>query len=187
MSEFMHGGAIGMLEFTSIAAGMEASDLMTKTANVSPIFFKTVCPGKYLAAVSGDVAAVDSSVRAGRELAPDMVADWFVIPNVHGDVIAAMAGCVQPVEKGALGIIETFSVAASINAADAAAKAANVTLMDVRSALGLGGKGYVLVTGDVAAVQSAVEAGAALAAKNGLLVGKVIIPRPSDAFYDQII
>lgn len=176
-----------MLEFTSIAAGMEAADLMLKTANVSPIFFKTVCPGKFLAAVSGNVAAVEASVQAGRAGAPESVADWFVIPNIHGEVIAAMSGCVQPVERGALGIIETFSVAASIEAADAAAKAANVRLLDVRSALGLGGKGYVLLGGDVAAVQSAVDAGAARAGEAGLLVRSVVIPRPSDAFYDQII
>lgn len=187
MSDLTHGGAIGMLEFTSIAAGMEAADLMVKTADVNPLFFKTVCPGKFLAAVGGNVAAVEASVLAGRENAPETVADWFVIPNLHGEVLAAMSGCVQPAERGALGIIETFSVAAAINAADAAAKAANVRLLEVRSALGLGGKAYVLLGGDVAAVDAAVEAGADLAGAAGLLVRKVVIPSPSDLFYDQIV
>ncbi len=187
MNNLVHGGSVGMLEFTSIAAGMEAADIMTKTADVTPIFFKTVCPGKFIAAVTGNVAAVEASVSAGREVAPETVADGFVIPNIHEDVIGAMSGCVQLAERGALGIVETFSVAASVKAADAAAKASNVQIMDVRTALGLGGKAFVLIAGDVAAVQSAVDAGAYTAGQEGLLVRTVVIPRPSDAFFEQII
>ena len=179
--------AVGMIEYTSIAAGMEAADKMVKTADVTPLFFKTICPGKYLAAVSGDVAAVDASVRAAREVRPSSIADWFVIPNIHRDVLAALAGCAVIGERGSLGVIETFSVAAAVVAADAAVKAADVRLMDVRTALGLGGKGYVLVTGDVAAVRAAVDAGSAKAAESGLLVGETVIPRPADAFFDKLL
>ncbi len=187
MNDLISGGAVGMLEFTSIAAGMEAADIMTKTADVTPIFFKTICPGKFVAAVTGNVAAVDAAVEAGRHVAAETVADGFVIPNIHGDVIGALSGCVQLQERGALGIVETFSVAASIKAADAAAKASSVQILDVRTALGLGGKAFVLIGGDVAAVQSAVEAGAYSAGNEGMLVRTVVIARPSDAFFDQVI
>lgn len=187
MIDLMNGGAVGMLEFTSIAAGMEAADTMTKTADVAPIFFKTVCPGKFVAAVSGNVAAVDAAVQAGRAIAPETVADGFVIPNIHPDVVVALSACVQLEERAALGIVETFSVAASIKAADAAAKASNVQILEVRTALGLGGKAFVLMGGDVAAVQSAVDAGAYSAGQEGLLVRTTVIPRPSDAFYDTIL
>ncbi len=187
MIDLLQGGAVGMLEFTSIAAGMESADIMVKTADVTPIFFKTVCPGKFIAAVSGNVAAVEAAIAAGREMAPETVADGFVIPNIHGDVVSAMGGCVQLTERAALGIVETFSVAASVKAADAAAKASNVQILDVRTALGLGGKAFVLIGGDVAAVQSAVDAGAYSAGLEGLLVRTTVIPRPSDAFFDQII
>ncbi|MDL2307689.1 BMC domain-containing protein [Desulfovibrio sp. OttesenSCG-928-C06] len=183
----MEASAVGMLEFTGIAAGMNAADRMVKASDVDPLFFKTVCPGKFVAAVCGDVAAVDAAVQAGRSARPEAVADWFVIPNIHPDVVAALSGCVQPAERSALGVIETFSVAAAINAADAAVKASGVQLLDVRTALGLGGKAYVLLGGDVAAVQAAVESGSARAAESGLLVGNVVIPRPADSFYDQII
>ena len=179
--------AIGMIEFTSIALGMNAADRMVKTADIVPLFFKTICPGKYIAAISGDVAAVDASVRAGLEVGGTAVADWFVIPNIQREVLAALGGC-QPIrEQGALGIIETFSVASAIVAADAAVKAADVTVMDVRTALGLGGKGYVLVMGDVAAVQAAVDAGSGHAAAAGLLVASTVIPRPADAFFTQVL
>jgi len=179
--------AIGMLEYTSIAAGIAAADSMVKTADVTPLFFKTVCPGKFIAAVTGEVAAVAASIQAGREVNPAAIADWFVIPNIHPDVIRAVAGCMPILERKALGDIETFSVATSIIAADAAAKAADVQILDVRTALGLGGKGFVLLSGDVAAVQAAVQAGETGAAESGLLVGTIVLPRPADGLFEQLL
>ena len=172
---------------SSIAAGIEAADIMVKTADVTPIFFKTVCPGKFMAAVSGDVAAVTASIQAGREVRPEAIADWFIIPNIHRDVIKAVAGCVPLLERGAIGVIETFSVASAIVAADAAAKAASVRILDVRTALGLGGKGFVLLSGDVAAVQAAVRAGEEHARESGLLVGTTVLPRPADSLFELIL
>ncbi|WP_294513225.1 BMC domain-containing protein [uncultured Bilophila sp.] len=178
--------AVGMVEFNSIAAGIDAADQMVKTAQVDPLFFKTICPGKFVAAVTGDVAAVSASVNAGRETHADALVDWFIIPNIHRDVIGALAGATTVSERGALGIIETFSAASIVVASDAAVKAADVQLLDVRVALGLGGKGYALMTGDVAAVNAAVEAGSASAAESGLLVSKVVIPSPAETVFEQI-
>ncbi len=175
-----------MVEFNSIAAGIDAADQMVKTAQVDPLFFKTICPGKFVAAVTGDVAAVSASVNAGRETHADALVDWFIIPNIHRDVIGALAGATTVSERGALGIIETFSAASIVVASDAAVKAADVQLLDVRVALGLGGKGYALMTGDVAAVNAAVEAGSASAAESGLLVSKVVIPSPAETVFEQI-
>jgi len=179
--------SVGMIEFTSIAAGMEAADRMVKAADVEALFFKTVCPGKFLAAVTGNVAAVAASIEAGRDTAPHTVADWFLIPNIHSEVIAALSGTVPPVDREPLGIIETFSAASIIVAADAAVKAAAVRVMDVRIALGLGGKGYALFCGDGAAVQAAVEAGAQRVSESGLLVAKVVIPRPAERFFESLL
>ena len=175
-----------MVEFNSIAAGIDAADQMVKTAQVDPLFFKTICPGKFVAAVTGDVAAVSASVNAGRETHADALVDWFIIPNIHRDVIGALAGATTISERGALGIIETFSAASIVVASDAAVKAADVQLLDVRVALGLGGKGYALMTGDLAAVNAAVEAGSASAAESGLLVSKVVIPSPAESVFEQI-
>ena len=94
-----------MVEFNSIAAGIDAADQMVKTAQVDPLFFKTICPGKFVAAVTGDVAAVSASVNAGRETHADALVDWFIIPNIHRDVIGALAGATGITERGALGII----------------------------------------------------------------------------------
>lgn len=178
--------AVGMVEFSSIAAGIDAADQMVKTAQVDPLFFKTICPGKYIACISGDVAAVTASINAGRETHAENVVDWFIIPNIHRDVIGALSGATSIIDRAALGIIETFSAASIVVAADAAVKAADVQLIDVRVALGLGGKGYALMTGDVAAVDAAVEAGSVAAAEEGLLVSKIVSPSPAEAVFDQI-
>lgn len=179
--------AIGMLEYTGIAAGIEASDKMAKAAAVRPLFFKTVCPGKFLAAISGEVGAVNASITAGRTVRPEQVADWFVIPRVRMEVVAALGGCASFRPDGAaLGVMETFSVASAILAADKAVKAGNIRLLDVRSALGLGGKGYVLLAGDVDAVRAAVAAGAESARASGLLVGVTVLPRPAPSLFEQL-
>ncbi len=184
MQEF---SAVGMLEYTSIASGIEAADRMVKAADVIPLFCKTICPGKFLAGVTGGVAAVEASLEAGRSERPEDVADWFMLPNIHPDVVAALGGCVPLNERGALGVLETFSVASAVSAADAAVKAADVRLLEVRTALGLGGKGYILLTGDVGAVRAAISAGTAWVEESGLLVGATVLPRPADALFDKLL
>jgi microcompartment protein CcmL/EutN len=179
--------AIAMLEYTSISAGIEAADSMTKAANISPLFFKTICPGKFLAGVSGEIGAVKSSVRAACQIRPEAIADWLILPNIHHGVITALGGCVTPKEEAALGVIETFSVASAIAAADTAVKAADIQILDIRTALGLGGKGYVLLSGQVGAIKTSVAAGEEKAKESGLLVGSVILPRPSASLLGQLL
>lgn len=185
--------ACAMLEFSSIAAGILSADQMVKAANVEPVAFKTICPGKFLASVRGDVAAVNASAEAGLRCGGTRVADWFTLANIHADVFPALSGTgaasALAVQNGggALGIIETYSASAAVLAADQAVKAAAVDLLDVRMAMGLGGKGYTLLTGDVAAVRAAVDAGATKAAEEGLLVSEVVIPRLSRSVWEQIL
>lgn len=82
----------------------------------------------------------------------------------------------------ALGMIETKGLVATIEAADAMVKAANVTLVGYEKI----GAGFVtaIVRGDVAAVKAATDAGAAAARRVGELVGVHVIPRPHSAVDD---
>lgn len=168
--------AVCMIECNSIAAGIEAADAMLKAAQVSPLIVKTICPGKFLVAVHSDVASTRAALDAGLAVGADAVVDHFLIPNISPEVVAALGCAVESNRGGAVGVIETFSAAASIMAADVAVKTADVDLIEVRLAMGLGGKGIVLLRGDVSPVQAATEAGAATAATSGLLVRKVVIP-----------
>lgn len=170
--------AIGLVEFNSIAKGIEAADSMLKAAQVETLTCRTICPGKYISLIWGDVAAVQSAVSAGINKGMGSVVDEFVLPNVHPSVIPAINGTTQVSEIKSLGIIETFSLASLIVAADTAVKAAEVDLLEIRLGLAIGGKSFVTLTGDVGAVKAAVAAGAASAAEKGLLVNQVVIPSP---------
>jgi len=81
------------------------------------------------------------------------------------------------VRMEAIGMVETKGLVASIEAADAMIKAANVRLL--RQDFVGGGLVSVIVTGDVGAVKAATDAGAAAAARIGELVSVHVIPRPA--------
>lgn len=170
--------AIGLVELTSIAKGMEAADAMLKSAQVDLLEAKTTCPGKYIVLVCGDVAAVQSAVDAGKAIGAHSVVDDFMLPNIHPSVIQAIGAATPVTGIRALGIIETFSIASLIVAADTAAKSGNVELIEVRTGMGIGGKSFVTLTGDVSSVKSSIEAGAVMASERGMLVEKVLIPSP---------
>ncbi len=169
--------AIGLLELTSIARGIVATDAMAKRATVQVVHSQTVCPGKYIVLVAGDEESVKLSMETGVHYAGAYLVDRLVIPNVHPQVLPAMAA-VQPLPGlVAVGIIETFSVAGTVLAADAACKAADVTLIEIRLGTGLGGKAYVTLTGDQDSVEAALAAGVA-AVDSGFLLRSEIIPAP---------
>ncbi len=172
--------AIGMIEMNSIAKGYAVGDAMLKAADVEILFNRTICPGKFMVMVAGDVAAVEAAMDAGLQVGSETIVDELVIPNVHPSVFTAISGTRVIEQTAALGIIETFSVASIIEAADAAVKAANVELIDVHLAMAIGGKGYATLTGDVAAVTAAVDAGTDYIRAKGVLVEKVVIPQPRE-------
>lgn len=179
--------SIGFLEFTSIAKGIEATDTMIKAAEIDLIFSKPTCPGKFITLIAGDVAAVKASMEAGRACGGIFVVDYLVIPRIDPQVIFAINGVAPVHNLNALGILEFFSVVGAVTAADAAVKAAQVNLIEVRLGVGIGGKSFVTLTGDVSAVQAAVEAGASNALENGMLVNKAVISSPRKELYDNLL
>jgi microcompartment protein CcmL/EutN len=178
--------ALALLEFSSIAAGIEAADAMIKRAPIDIIRAGTVQPGKYLILVGGQVADVDESLAAGREVGGQAVVHEVFLPQVHSQVVSAIGGGRKPERMDALGIIETTTVAAAIRSADAGIKGAEVQLVEVRLADGLGGKGIVLFSGLVADVEAAVEIGVGVLDREGLLLRQVVIPQLDPAIWENI-
>jgi len=183
----MAKNSIGLIELTSIAAGFQVCDAMLKTADVDLLLSRSICSGKYMVMVRGDVAAVEASVSAGISGGKFSVIDSFVIPNLHEAVFPAISGTSKIEALEALGVLESFSVAALIEGADAAVKAANVQLLEIRLAMALGGKAFVTMTGNVAAVESAIDAGAQVVGRKGMLVNKVVIPSPRPELLNETI
>jgi len=169
--------AIAAVETSSIAQGTVVGDAMVKQAEVTLVEACTLSPGKYWVLIGGEVGPVRSAYTRGVEVAGDTLLDSLFIPQLHEWVLPALRGAVPARDEDALGVIETLSAASAIIAADRAAKTAAVTLRDLRLANGLGGKGFVFLTGEVGDVQAAVEAGRAEALQKGLLVRSVVVPR----------
>jgi len=178
--------AIGMVEFTSIARGIYAADQMVKISDVEIVTAGSVCPGKYIAIVQGDVAAVQDSVGIGERMAEEYLVDSIVIPNVSPLVFPAITGATMPDRIQALGIMESFSLATMVIAADAILKAAELQPLELRLGTGLGGKSFFTFTGDVAAVQTGIESGVAICEEKGLLVNAEVIPSPSDRLVSSL-
>ena len=131
--------SVGGVETSSMARGFAVTDAMLKAADVKLLVSRTVCPGKFIALVTGRVADVAASVAAGASAAAESLVDQFAIPNIDPDIFPAIEGTTQVSELEALGIIETFSVASLIEAADAAVKAASVRLIEIKLAMAMGG------------------------------------------------
>lgn len=181
------GNAVGLIETSSIARGIDVADKVLKTANVDMIVNRTICPGKYMVIVGGNIDAVSASVEAGVRAAAHTCVDDFVIANVHEDVFPAISGVTHMPEMQALGVIEGFSVASVIKAADLAVKSAKVKLLAIHLAMAIGGKAFVTLTGDTASVEAAVAAGARVIAEKGLLVESIVISAPSKDIVAEFI
>jgi microcompartment protein CcmL/EutN len=150
------GPALALIELGSVAIGIEAGDAMVKRAPVEVVRAGTVHPGRYLVLVTGEVAAVEEAFGAGVEIAGAALVDTVLLPNVHGQVLRALRGERRAGTGEALGVVETMTVSATIEAADAGVKGASVELLELRLADGLDGKGYLLFDGAVSDVEAAV-------------------------------
>jgi microcompartment protein CcmL/EutN len=178
--------ALALLEFSSIAAGIQAADAMVKRAPIDVIKAGTVQPGKYLVLIGGQVADVEESLAAGQEVGGVAAVDLVFLPQVHPEVVEAVGGGRVPDVTDALGVIETNTVAAAIHAADAGIKGAEVRLLEVRLADGLGGKGIVLFSGLVADVEAAVDIGVGVLERPELLVRQVVIPQLHREMWENV-
>jgi microcompartment protein CcmL/EutN len=167
--------AVGFLEGNSIAKGIEASDAMCKMASVKLAKTAIIARGKYVILINGPVGEVESALRAGRETMGKTLVDDVLIRNVHAQVIAALDKRMPVEALGAVGVVETKEAVATVKAADAAAKAASVHVLEVKTVVP-GGKGYFTVCGEVGDVRSAIAA-AVSALKPEQLVSQVVIPQ----------
>lgn len=172
------GTAIALLEYQSIAAGIEAGDAMVKRAPLEVIHAGTAHPGKYLILVGGGVADVEEATEAAHLLGTDSLLSELFLADPHPELVAAVRGSTMPPAGEALGILETTSVAEVLRAADAGRKGAAVTIRQIFLADGLGGKGYLLFSGPLSEVQTAIEIGADTVADG--LVGQRVIAQLHD-------
>lgn len=179
--------AIGLVEVKNVAKGIRVTDEMLKSAGVFLIQSGSVCPGKFVTIVGGSLSSIQAAVDRAALVAEDALIDKFVIGRLGEKVFEAICGTANVTERKALGIVETFTAASAILAADAAVKAANVSLIEVRVARGMAGKCFVTMTGEVSDVKAAVDAGTKIAAKDGVLIGTEVIANPHPELWEAIL
>ena len=178
--------AIGVIELKSIPKGVEATDAALKSAGVQVVAAHPSCPGKYEIILSGSISNVTAAVSHVLAKFEGYVIDSSVMGRIDEQVISALFGTQTGEKKGSLGLIETFSAASAIKAADIAVKTARVEIFDLRVSRGMGGKGVIMLTGEVGDVTAAVEAASAYAKQSGQLSSESVIAAPHAELWAQL-
>ncbi len=179
--------AIGMVEYKTVSAGVVAADAMVKTSDISIIEAQTVCPGKYIVIITGDLSAVDAAVNSARVQHEEHLISSFILGNPHESIFPAIYGAAQIEEVSALGILETYDAATMIVAADEAAKTALVDLIELRLARGMCGKSYMFLSGEIAAVEAAIARAKNTVAKEGMYLDSSVIAHPDEQIRKAIL
>ena len=178
--------AIGVIELKSIPKGVEAADAALKSAGIEMVSAHPSCPGKYEIVLAGSISNVSVAVEHVVNKFDGYVIDSSVMGRIDEQVIKALFGTQEGERNGSLGLIETFSASSAIKAADIAVKTARVGIYDLRVSRGMGGKGVVMLTGEVGDVTAAVEAGANYAKELSTLSSFTVIPAPHQQLWDQM-
>ena len=173
------GPAIGLLELQSIARGVTVADALVKRAAVQLVLNRPVSPGKHLVLCSGEVGDVEEAMLAGRAQAGSSLCDELLLTQVHDEVLDVLRRRTkQPLSEDlSIGILETLSASSTLRGADAACKAAEVRIHELRLCDGLGGKGFAILIGEQDMVEAALATVERLLTP-GLLLSVELIARP---------
>lgn len=181
----MPSGAIGMLETRGMASLMASTDAMLKAAEVQLCGRHGIGSGWLTAVIAGQVADVEAAIRVG-EVEANRTGELIgaqVVPRPDARAMDAMPhatglGAEQVQQPQAIGLLETQGLTPLVAGADTMLKAAQVEL---------GGWAFIggalchaPIFGDVAAVQTALEAGRQAAERIGTVYATLVLPQPSE-------
>jgi len=184
------GPALGLLELSSIARGVVAADAMVKRAEVELLASRPVPGQKHLIVAAGGVDEIAFAMRAGRAAAEGALVDHLELALLYPPIWQLLGEPVHPPDwrggpVGAAAIVETATVCAAVHAADAAGKTAPIALRDMRLAVGISGRAFFTMTGDLADLEAAAAAAREIAATR--LVALEIIPAPAAELIGRLI
>jgi len=178
--------AIGVIELKNIPKGVEAADAALKSAGIDMVSSHPSCPGKYEIILTGSISNVTAAVNHVVAKFEGSVIDSSIMGRIDEQVIKALFGTAPAERKGSLGLVETYSAASAIKAADIAVKTARVAIYDLRVSRGMGGKGVLMVTGEIGDVSAAIEAAAAYAKSVATFSSSSVIAAPHEDLWKQM-
>jgi len=150
-------GALALLEFANVAAGIRASDLMVKRAPIALLRCGSIHPGRFLILIGGSVASTEEAffVGAKRGESEGTLSGSIFLGDVHPNLHDAVLGTRREPAGDALAVFETRSSPALLAAVDAAIKSTPVTLSEIRLGDDLGGHALALMSGDLTDAETA--------------------------------
>jgi microcompartment protein CcmL/EutN len=153
------GPALALLELCDVPRGLRALDALVKEADVAVLARGTVQCGRYLVAFAGQVEAVERSYARAVGVAEAAVGDQVLLPDAEPRIVPAFRdGVVRwPARGDALGVVQTASSPVLLAVVDAALKGADVDLVELRLADGLGGRAIATLWGEIHDVEAALE------------------------------
>jgi microcompartment protein CcmL/EutN len=169
---------IAVIEFKSISKGIAVTDEMLKSAEVNLVLASTLCPGKYLTVLEGEVSAVENAVRTADRLGGRHVFSSEVISGINSEVIRAIGGKLASAPLGSMGIIEGLQMSNLISSADRSVDSADVVFLDFRLGKGCGAVSFFVITGILSSVEEAVENAISYLGSCGSLIAYKIINNP---------
>jgi len=184
------GNAIGIIELCSLYKGYEVQDQVLKSEFVEKLLARSICSGKYLILVRGRVADVESALDNAREIGDFAIVSTLVIPNVDERIFSAIVGSTlleDNKDVSGLAVVETYSVAAAIKAADYALKEAEVNILRIHVAMAIGGKGLLVLTGDIEPLRSALNPVLEFIENEGTLAGHTLITNPHEDVLKDLV
>ncbi|MGL4568038.1 MAG: BMC domain-containing protein [Fusobacteriaceae bacterium] len=171
--------ALGLIEFSKIPTGIFFLDQINKGNHVRTLYSATVCPGKFIALIEGELASISESIEMVQKNSESLI-DTFVLGNPSPEIVNGVMGISNERGNGdTLGVVEAFSVASVVEAADLAIKASGVVLLELRLARGMCGKSYFLISGRLSEVKHSVEVACKFLGDKGMLIDSSIISNPS--------
>ena len=180
--------AIALLEFRDVTVGIYATDALVKKAPIAVLKSGTISQGRYLTLIGGTTASVLESYEEGLLYGKDSVVDHVLLPDVHPAVHDGILGRRGGDSwTGALGVIETETVACNVRAAERALKATGVDLVELRlSDSWLAGKGISIYHGDLHDIEEAVAVAVADLEERSIPALHRVITSPHEATTQQI-
>jgi microcompartment protein CcmL/EutN len=179
--------ALGFLELSSISRGLFLTDAVLKKAPIRVIASQPVSSGEHVLLYIGDVASVQASHEEALLKADGTVLKEILIPGVHPQLAPFLDSIWNSIPNrhsldagtdGAVGIVESQTLAGAILAADRALKAAHVSLCRMRLGQGIGGKAFFVLTGRQEEIEASLEAAKETLSQVESFVRTDIIPRP---------
>lgn len=150
--------ALALIEIDSIARGYLVMDALAKRARVTVRWAKPVTPGKFIVLFAGEIASTEEAMLAAQEVAGSHLLGAMFLPQVHSEILPALAGNYSYREMAAVAIVELTNVWSTLECADVALKAADVGMIQIKLAVGIGGKGYFVLVGTHADILAAHDA-----------------------------